>query len=414
MSALENIMQYSREEVLEKIAALGIQEYGLCRQPLAERLREALEESREEGVLPGVAAALNNADTEHVLLDVLKADPEKVLMGMAIAAYALGSEKKTLYLPEAEAEKMALSVSGSETEQGSVLKKTAEKYQTEIQTGIVNIRANKGNALLHIVTAAELAEAFADEADAYQPGVYVSVNGAPVKKVACDTKISELVKTDGAKALLLGYKYHTPESAELTAAEAGIENGVVRVLTEKDCIVAETEKKLLASRKTSCGKCVFCREGLIQLQYMQKEITDGRGKMEYLDLTKEIGEAMCDSTPCTMGQTCAKIALTAVEQFAGEYEAHIKKKNCPAGVCTSFVNIYIDPQLCDGCGECMDVCPKDCIEGKARYIHMIDDFDCTKCGKCIAACEAGAIKQTTGKLPKLPNRLTKVGKFKKR
>lgn len=115
-----------------------------------------------------------------------------------------------------------------------------------------------------------------------------------------------------------------------------------------------------------------------------------------------------------MGQNSSRIALTAVEKFAGEYEAHIKKKNCPAGVCFSTETIYIDPKLCDGCGECMDVCPKDCIEGKSGYIHMIDEFDCDGCGKCMGVCEVEAIIKTSGKVPKLPNRLTKVGRFKKR
>ena len=51
----------------------------------------------------------------------------------------------------------------------------------------------------------------------------------------------------------------------------------------------------------------------------------------------------------------------------------------------------------------------ECREG----IHMIDEFECTKCGKCIEACGDDAIQMTSGKLPKLPNRLVKVGKFKK-
>lgn len=401
MSALENARKLSKEEVLDKIAALDLMEAGIYREKLSEHLKKAAEESLEAGKNPEIVAALNNADTDAVLLEILKENPEKVLEGMEIAAYAMRAEKKTLYVPE------------TETKLAESLETLAAEHHTEICAGIINIRANEGNALLHIVTVYELAQAFEIQED-YKPGVYVSVNGAPVKKVACNTKISELTDVSGAKALLLGYKYHTLEDAELTVEEAGITNGVIRVLTEKDCIVAEIEKKLLACRKQSCGKCVFCREGLIQLQYMQKEITEGRGKAEYLDLTKEIGEAMCDSTPCSMGQVSAEAALTAVELFAGEYEAHIKKKNCPAGVCTSFVNIYIDPQICTGCEECVDVCPKDCIEGKAKYIHMIDDFDCIKCGKCIEACEEGAIRQTTGKLPKLPNRLTKVGRFKKR
>ena len=59
---------------------------------------------------------------------------------------------------------------------------------------------------------------------------------------------------------------------------------------------------------------------------MQKEVKDGKGKAEFIDMTKEIGEAMTYSTPCSMGQNSSRIALTAVEKFAGEYEAHIKKK----------------------------------------------------------------------------------------
>ena len=399
MSALENAKNTSSQDVLNKIREANLSEYGIYAQPLFDRLMAAKTESAEEQKELGVVAALNNADTEHVLLTVLKEQPEKVMEGISIAAYALETEKKSLHIPE------------EETELFESLKDIAEKYGVELVTGIVNVRAAKGCAVLHIVTVKNLADLFDGN---FEDGVYVSVNKEQLQKVATDKKIAELIDTDDVKALYFGYEYHTPEAADITVGEAKITDGVIRVLTSKDCIVQECQKELLESRKTSCGKCVFCREGLIQLEHMQKEITEGRGKTEFIDLTKEIGEAMCYSTPCSMGQVSAKAALSATELFTKEYEEHIKKKNCPAGTCTSFVNIYIDPSLCNGCGECMDVCPKDCIEGKAKYIHMIDDFDCTKCGKCMEVCEEDAIVQTTGKLPKLPNRLTKVGKFRKR
>ena len=54
------------------------------------------------------------------------------------------------------------------------------------------------------------------------------------------------------------------------------------------------------------------------------------------------------------------------------------------------------------------------VRNLVEAIRQIDEFECTKSGKCIAAREEEAIIQTDGRLPKLPTRLTKVGKFKKR
>lgn len=357
------------------------------------------EEAKKEVYKTKVIAALSNADTSYVLLELLRECPEKILRGISMVACEAKAEEKILYLPE----KMETL--------GIELEKMAAEYDVKICYGIVDIRKHKQDILRHVTSFAEEAE----RADGiYVPGKYISVNGGKIKKVSLDCRIGDLVTDTNVKAILAGNRYFLPEEWDTTVEAADIYDGVIRTITEKDCVVAETEKHLFGFREQSCGKCVFCREGLLQLQYMQKEITEGRGKSVYLDLTEEIGTAMCSSATCTLGKISAQIALSAVKKFPQEYDMHIKKKQCPAGVCTSFVNIYIDPQLCQGCGECIEVCPQDCIEGKAKYIHMIDEFDCTKCGKCIEKCSEGAIHQTSGKLPKLPDRLTKVGKFKKR
>ena len=397
MGAFENAKAFSKEEVLSKIAALGITGTGLCRDSLADILAAGAAESAEEGKDLGVVVALNNADTDKALLGILTAAPEKVFAGAAIAAYAIGAKKIQLNVPEENAALV------------EEYKELADKYGVNVESGIVNVRAVKGSALVHIATAADLTDAFDG---GYEAGVYVSVNGGEVKKVAPDTKIADLADTAEATALIVGYCVYGPDAAQKTVAEVVPENGVIRVLTKAQCVIAETDKLLSASKAQSCGKCVFCREGLIQLQYMTGEIIKGKGKNDFVDFTKEIGSAMTFSTPCTMGQNCSRIALSAVEKFADVYDAHIKKKKCD--VCFSKEAVYIDPMACTGCGDCEDECPKGAIMGKPRYIYMIDSIDCDACGKCIAACDEGCIIKTSDKLPKLPDKLTKVGRFKKR
>ena len=389
----ENAGAIGYAELLEKIKGANIMEYGLKREPLSDKIYAAC--AKEGDVY--VHAGLNNADVDGALLALLKDDADAVLSGIAVAGMLVGAAAKFLYLPEREKEL---------TEE---IRPKAEEYKIVVVNDIINVRESEGDLLLHLATAKDLADLVDGT---FAAGHYVALPGEAPKKVAPDTKVTDLVPQDGVKAYYLGYQYYTPEeAASLTAADAT--NGVIRALTEKDCIVTETAKLLLKDREASCGRCVFCREGLIQLEYMQKEITQARGKASFADLTTEIGEAMGYNTLCTVGQVSADIALSAMKKFGDEYDAHIKKNKCPAGVCTSFVHIYIDPQTCTGCGDCLDVCPADAIEGKAKFIHMIDEFECTKCGKCIEACEEGAIMQTAGKLPKLPSRLTKVGKFKK-
>lgn len=405
MGALENAKNLSSEEVLAKIASSGIKEYGVYTDPVIDRWNLVLNSRKEDEVEQDIVllAALNNADTTGALLEVLKKNPEKVFEGMKIAAYAVGATQMVLQIPE-YAEKLA-----------EELQDKADAAGVVLVVGLVNVRAAKYNVVSHLVTMVEINDLFED---CYVPGIYVAVNGGECKKYDEATTVAEVLSDAGVdvsdtKVYETGYLFTAVTAAEKSVKEAGIANGVLNVMTSKNCMIQEVEKRVAASRKQSCGKCVFCREGLIQLHGMEIDIREGRGKAEYPEIMKEIGSAMTYSTPCSMGQESAKAVLSSLELCGKEYEEHIKKKTCSAGVCFNKTVTYIDPQLCEGCEECVDVCPEDCIEGKKKFIHMIDEFDCTQCGKCMEACEYEAIIQTNGKLPKLPDKLTKCGKFKK-
>ena len=49
---------------------------------------------------------------------------------------------------------------------------------------------------------------------------------------------------------------------------------------------------------------------------------------------------------CSYGRNMARLALTAINVNQEEFDAHIKKKQCPAGVCKSFANYVIVPKDC--------------------------------------------------------------------
>lgn len=385
------LLNTSPEGALSTVQAAGIAEYGLGGGMLADRLR-AVQEPH------ALIAALNNGDTEGVLLQLLDTEVEQVFVGMKAAAQAAGTEECVLYLPEyAEDRAKGLAVQ-------------ARKYGIEVDCGFLNVREHRNDVIVHMVTMVKLAYALAGAPD---DSVYLSVDGAPLTKVSPSQTLAELTGEADVKAVFSGVRLLGTEAIHTPVGELPIENGSVRLLRGKDCAVQETARAVKAFQGRSCGRCVFCREGLIQLSHMLGEVSSAKGKTEYLDLLAEIGEAMCDSTICTLGQNAAKSVLSLLEVCGGETEAHIKKKECPAGACAAFTHIYIDPQLCTGCEDCADICPKDCIEGKRGYIHMIDEFDCDKCGKCADACEERAVILTSGKLPKLPDRLTKVGRFRK-
>ncbi|HUV51933.1 MAG TPA: 4Fe-4S binding protein, partial [Dehalococcoidia bacterium] len=78
--------------------------------------------------------------------------------------------------------------------------------------------------------------------------------------------------------------------------------------------------------------------------------------------------------------------LSTIKYFRDEYEAHINKQRCPAGVCKALISYYIDPQKCSACGICLRKCPVEAISGGKNLVHVIDQSKCTKCRTCFEVC----------------------------
>ena len=52
----------------------------------------------------------------------------------------------------------------------------------------------------------------------------------------------------------------------------------------------------------------------------------------------------------------------------------------------------LDETRCTGCGDCVSVCPADCLEMAASLPWLPRPDDCTSCSLCALVCPAEAIK----------------------
>ena len=60
--------------------------------------------------------------------------------------------------------------------------------------------------------------------------------------------------------------------------------------------------------------------------------------------------------------------------------------SCPAKVCKELVTYYIDPEKCQACGLCLKNCPVGAISGKKEVVHVVDPEKCIKCDTCFEVC----------------------------
>lgn len=177
----------------------------------------------------------------------------------------------------------------------------------------------------------------------------------------------------------------------LTGAGAIMGSGGLVVMDEDTCIVDVARFFLNFTRAESCGKCTPCREGIKRMLEILDRIAAGEGKMEDLDLLEKTALMVKNSSLCGLGQTAPNPILSTLRYFRDEYEAHIKDKRCPAGVCAALLTYKIKPELCRGCTACTKVCPVGAISGTRKAVHVIDPDKCIRCGACAERCPFKAI-----------------------
>jgi NADH:ubiquinone oxidoreductase subunit F (NADH-binding) len=173
---------------------------------------------------------------------------------------------------------------------------------------------------------------------------------------------------------------------ELWKAGSMMGSGGLIVMDEDTCMVDTARYYVDFLAHESCGKCVPCREGLRQMLEILNRITLGEGREGDVELLEELSEFMEAAALCALGRTAPNPVRSTIRHFRDEYDAHIRERRCPAGVCRRLVAYAIDADRCIGCGTCAKNCPTGAIEKVAEKTYGINQGKCIKCGSCIDVC----------------------------
>ncbi len=123
-------------------------------------------------------------------------------------------------------------------------------------------------------------------------------------------------------------------------------SGGLVVMDEDTCMVDIARYFLEFCLSESCGKCTPCREGFQRMLDILERIVTGEGREGDIEHLEELAHIIVDTALCGLGRTGPNPVLSTIRYFRDEYEAHIKYKKCPAGVCEALFD-----------SPCQNACP---------------------------------------------------------
>lgn len=110
-------------------------------------------------------------------------------------------------------------------------------------------------------------------------------------------------------------------------------SGGLIVMDSSSCMVDVARFFMEFCMDESCGKCIPCRAGTVQLHDILSRITRGEGRESDFGMLEELAGLLKETSLCGLGVAAPNPLLSTLRHFRSEYEAHVRERRCPAGHC---------------------------------------------------------------------------------
>ncbi len=145
-----------------------------------------------------------------------------------------------------------------------------------------------------------------------------------------DDKVLLAIQTGGSSGAIINpSQIDIPLDIDHIASSGGrLGCGTIFVIDNTNCVLDIVKNILEFFTNESCGKCIPCREGGVQLLKLATKISEGRGSVKDIDTMIDLSNTMRETALCGLGHSTAVPVLTSISNFREVYNSHLDKNYC--------------------------------------------------------------------------------------
>lgn len=384
----EALAEMSPQEVIEQIKRSGLRGRGGAGYPTG--LKWELVARQPADTKYVVCNADEGDPGAFMDRSVLEGDPHRVLEGMAIAGYAVGAQQGYIYVRGEYGlaiQRLQTAIKQAERERllGSRILDTGFQFRVDLRIGagafvcgeetalIASIEGKRGQPrqrppyppeaglwgrptlINNVETFANVAPIVARGGDWFasigmerskgtkvfalagkiaNTGLIEVPMGTPLRTILFDIGGGipggrfKAAQTGGPSGGCIPEAYlDTPVDYESLARIGSIMgSGGLIVMDESSDMVDVARFFMEFSMDESCGKCIPCRAGTVQMNDILTRLVAGEGTRDDIAMLEELCGLLKETSLCGLGQSAPNPVLTTLRYFRHEYEAKIPRE----------------------------------------------------------------------------------------